>query len=93
MNIQFECAPNRVDELNEIAKREIKKYREQGVPRKDIKKVSALLWKHKSQEVKNNSHWMGVLDSCEYYDEGITSEAFFEEIIHSLSFEDVHQFV
>ena len=92
LNIQFECDPARVEELKAKIYNEIDKLLQNGIPKEDIKKTIALLKKMKVQRSKNNKYWQSVLEHYIEHNEDITSKAYFDDIINSLTLEDVHSF-
>lgn len=92
INMQFQCDPNRVQELKQKLYQEINKVVENGVPESDYRKVMSAMRQMSTQRIKHNKYWLDVLKKNEMYQEDHTSKKYFEDVINNLSMDDVHDF-
>ena len=89
--IGFGCDPERADELTMILFSEIEDLKENGPRETDVKKVKEILTRERETSLKENSFWIGVLQS--YYLYGLDPRRImeYEEFLQDLNAEALHE--
>jgi zinc protease len=92
LQMNFDTDPEKSEYLKSIIFREIDKLLTEGPSEDDFRKVIQNLLKEREQNKPNNSYWMNTLVS--YYQYGINNDDpdNYEEILHSMTQEDIQQF-
>lgn len=91
LSLNFECDPNRVDQLKPLLYHEIETLIKEGVKAEDLDKTVKNMRKNHEQSKQHNSYWMNVLYN--YYTTGIdnTDPQNFEDIINKITTKDIQK--
>ena len=89
VSIQFDCDPERANDLIPLVYLEIDKLMKHGATQEDIDKTRKNFLKSRSESKERNSYWMGNIRS--YYVHGInmTLAENYEDIIEGMSSKDI----
>ncbi|MCF8359019.1 MAG: insulinase family protein [Prolixibacteraceae bacterium] len=91
VQINFDCDPNRADELKTIVYGEIDKIVDEGPTQVDFDKTIKNLLKDREQSREHNSFWLNALNNMYYTGLNTASEENYEDILNSMTQEDVQQ--
>lgn len=91
LSLNFECDPNRVDQLKPLLYHEIETLIKDGVKAEDLDKTVKNMRKNHEQSKQHNAYWMNVLYN--YYTIGIdnTDPKNFEDIINKITTIDIQK--
>lgn len=89
LTVSFACAPERVDELVAAVFDQINDIKTNGVTADYIEKVQEQQRRQRETDMEQNSFWVSVLDFYYSYDEDILDILRYNELIESLTVEDV----
>jgi zinc protease len=91
MQISFDCAPERYEELKGIIYNELDKLAEEGPAEEDLAKTKENILKDREENKQHNVYYLSTLYN--YYVHGINFDdpANYEDILNSLTAEDVQK--
>ena len=92
LNIQFMCDPDQLDILHKMTLDGINQLVRDGVDEKDFNKIITGILSAKAREVKDVNYWNQVLEKYIQYGEDHTKKAMFQDIVKSLTVQDVNKF-
>ena len=89
VQILFDCAPERYQELKEIAYAEMAKLGKEGPSEKDLTKTIENILKDREESKEHNAYYLNNLYSYYIYGIDFADPANFEDIVNSLTVKDV----
>lgn len=91
LQIFYQTDPSKVEHLNSVIDREMKKMAKEGPSEEQMSKIKEFMQKQHKDNLKENSYWMNCLD--EYFYTGVDNTAGYEALIDGLTAKDVQKFV
>jgi zinc protease len=91
VTIFFDCDPKNANHLKEIVYNEIEKLKKDGPAEKDFKGVKENKLKTYQENLKQNKYWIQTLKNHDYNQTDITEVKKYEELVNSLTIEDLKQ--
>jgi zinc protease len=89
MQINFDCDPDRAEDLKEKVFAELDKLATEGPSDKDLSKTTENILKGRQESKEHNSYYLTTLLNYYLYDINFDDPANYEDIVKSLTTEDV----
>ena len=90
LQIVYDTDPAKMEYLNTIVHKELKDIAENGPREADFKKVKEFMNKKYSENIKENSYWLGVLNTYNFYSEDNHTD--YLNTLNAITAEDVKEF-
>lgn len=87
----FDTDPEKIDKLNPIIEREMKKIAEQGPSELDLQKVKEYMIKKYHEDVKTNAYWTNALVADYFYNDDMHTD--YLKTVTALTVNDVKEFM
>ncbi len=91
LQIMYDTDPAKMEHLNAIVHKELKDIAVNGPRTEDFNKVKEFMNKKYSENIKQNSYWLGNLDTYYFYNEDNHSD--YLTVLNSITMDDVKEFV
>jgi zinc protease len=91
LQIMYDTDPAKMEHLNAIVHKELKDIAVNGPREEDFNKVKEFMNKKYSENIKQNSYWLGTLDTYYFYNEDNHSD--YLNVLNSITMDDVKEFV
>ena len=91
LQIIYDTDPTKMEYLNEIIHKELKDIAVNGPREEDFNKVKEFMNKKYSEDIKENSYWLGTLDTYYFYNENNHSD--YLSTLNSITMDDIKTFV
>ena len=91
LQIIYDTDPAKMEHLNAIVHKELKDIAVNGPREEDFNKVKEFMNKKYSESIKQNSYWLGTLDTYYFYNENNHSD--YLSTLNSITMDDVKEFV
>ena len=91
LQIMYDTDPAKMEHLNAIVHKELKDIAVNGPRVEDFNKVKEFMNKKYSENIKQNSYWLGNLDTYYFYNEDNHSD--YLTVLNSITMDDVKEFV
>ena len=91
LQIAFDCAPERYDELKQVVYAEMEKLADSGPTEEDLSKTVENILKNREESKEHNAYYLNILYN--YYVHGINFDdpSNYEDIVKQLTVADVQQ--
>ena len=90
IQMYFDTDPERRAHMTELINQGVEKFMSQGPDLTNLGKVKEFMLKKHRENVKENSYWMGALDS--FYRENADFNTDYEQLLESISADDLKAF-
>ena len=91
MQIRFDCAPERYEELKGIIYKELEKLASEGPSEVDLSKTVENILKDREESKEHNSYYLNTLYNYYVHDINFDDPANYENIVKNLSIQDVQK--
>lgn len=92
VNMQFDCDPERADQLKSIVFDEVETLFKQGPKDIDVHKTIEYFIKTREERLKENSFWLNALVSADKYGLNTINKANYDEIVKGMTVEKLQKF-
>ena len=90
LQIVYDTDPAKMEHLNTIVHKELRDIAANGPREADFMKVKEFMNKKYSESIKENSYWLGILNTYYFYDENNHSD--YLETLNAITANDVKEF-
>lgn len=90
LQIIFDTAPEKRENLMKIIFAEIENLSKNGPSETNLNKVKEYMLKKHTEDLKENKYWLGAID--EYLFTGVNHESDYEKIVNSITAQDIRKF-
>ena len=92
LNMKFDCAPDRADELKAIVYEEVDLLQKDGPTEVDVHKTIEYFIKIREEDLKENRFWLNALVSMDNYGLNTISESNYVDIVKEMTPEKIQKF-
>lgn len=89
---KFDTDPEKCEKLKAIVYNEIVNLYKEGVDETDLEEVRSNLIKQREENLRKNGYWKSALMNFDKFDENITAKASYEDVVNSITKEQVEEF-
>lgn len=91
LTVFFQCAPDRVEELMDAVKEEIKALQQNGPSQKNFDKVKETLRRSRESDLEKNRFWLGRLGNMSKFSHMKMGDSKYYELLDSMTLEEIHE--
>ena len=92
LNMKFDCAPDRADELKAIVYEEVEKLQKDGPTEVDVQKTIEYFLKTREEDLKENRFWLNALVSMDNYGLNTISDDNYVDIVKDMTPKEIRKF-
>lgn len=91
--VMFSCSPDNTDKLSKAVFDILKDFQKKGPKKETLSKVQEQLIRDNESKRKENSYWLSVISSKDYYGDPMETQTKFEDRVKAVTSQDIIQFM